>query len=74
MPIDNSHMENFFGTFKNELLYNPLIKVHNNIEMIAEIEEYFSYYNNDRIQKKLGYLTHAQYRIIQLEKSLITCS
>lgn len=26
-PIDNSPMESFFGTFKSELLYNPLIKI-----------------------------------------------
>ena len=67
-PIDNSPMESFFGTLKSEMLYNPLIKIHNNIEMVAAIEEYFNYYNNDRIQKKLGYLTPAQYKKIQLEK------
>jgi putative transposase len=67
-PIDNSPMESFFGTLKSEMLYNPLIKIHNDIEMVAAIEEYFSYYNNDRIQKKLGYLTPVQYKKIQLEK------
>ncbi|WP_312884164.1 IS3 family transposase [Clostridium psychrophilum] len=67
-PIDNSPMESFFGTLKSEMLYNPLIKLHNDIETVAAIEEYFSYYNNDRIQKKLGYLIPAQYKEIRLKK------
>lgn len=67
-PIDNSPMESFFGTLKSELLYNPLITINNSIEMVNALEEYFNYYNNDRIQKKLGYLTPAQYKKIQLEK------
>jgi putative transposase len=50
-PIDNSPMESFFGTLKSELLYNPLIKINNDSEMINALEEYFNYYNNDRIQK-----------------------
>lgn len=70
-PIDNSPMESFFGTLKSELLYNPLLTINNDIEMISALEEYINYYNNDRIQKKLGYLTPAQYKKIHLEKYLL---
>lgn len=55
-PIDNSPMESFFGTLKSELLYNPLIDLKNS-DITNEIINYISYYNNERIQKSLGYLT-----------------
>jgi putative transposase len=61
-PIDNSPMESFFGTMKSELLYNPLIKIHNDEELITMINDYINYYNNSRIQKKLGYLTPAEFK------------
>lgn len=61
-PIDNSPMESFFGTMKSELLYNPLINIQNDREMIDNINEYINYYNNERIQKKLGYLTSSEFK------------
>ena len=60
-PIDNAPMESFFGIFKSELLYNPLIDTEN-CDMIQEIMGYIDYYNNDRIQKSLGYLTPNQFK------------
>lgn len=66
-PIDNSPMESFFGTLKSELFYNPLIDVEN-CDMIEEIKNYIDYYNNERIQKSLGYLTPMQFKEKQLEK------
>lgn len=61
-PIDNSPMESFFSTLKSEVLYNPLIKINNDLEMIEILNEYIDYYNNHRIQKKLGFLTPAQFK------------
>lgn len=61
-PIDNSPMESFFGTLKSELLYNPLIRIENDEEMISMINDYVNYYNNERIQKKLGYLTPSEFK------------
>lgn len=67
-PIDNSPMESFFGTLKSEVIYNPLIKINNDVEMVNVITDYLNYYNNDRIQKKLGYMTPSQYKKMKLEE------
>ncbi len=69
-PIDNSPMESFFGILKSELLYNPLIDV-KNCDMIEEIKKYIDYYNNERIQKSLGYLTPMQFKQKQLKKQKV---
>lgn len=69
-PIDNSPMESFFSTLKSEVIYNPLVKIENYEDLVREIKEYFEYYNNERIQKKLGYLTPKQFK----EKELIRIS
>ncbi|MDD2482250.1 MAG: IS3 family transposase [Lutispora sp.] len=60
-------MGSFFGTLKSELLYNPLIPIANDIDMVNKINDYINYYNNDRIQKKLGYLTPAEFKARSLE-------
>ena len=69
-PIDNSPMESFFSTLKSELIYNPLIKIESYEDLVREIKEYFEYYNNERIQKGLGYLTPREYK----EKELVRLS
>lgn len=61
-PIDNAPMESFFSTLKSEVIYNPLVKIENYEELVEEVEEYFEYYNNKRIQKGLGYLTPKQFK------------
>lgn len=61
-PIDNAPMESFFSTLKSELIYNPLVKIENYEDLIKEIKEYIEYYNNERIQKGLGYLTPRQFK------------
>lgn len=66
-PIDNSPMESFFGTLKSELLYNPLIDLKDK-NMKDEILDYIWYYNNERIQKSLGYLTPMQYKQKEMER------
>lgn len=69
-PIDNSPMESFFSTLKSEVIYNPLVKIESYEDLIKELEEYFEYYNNERIQKGLGYLTPKQFK----EKELVRIS
>ncbi len=65
-PIDNSPMESFFGTFKSESLYNPLIKILDVNTLIDKSIACIDYYNNERIQKKLGYQTPAQFKANEL--------
>lgn len=67
-PIDNSPMESFFSTLKSEVIYNPLVKIESYDDLIKELEEYFEYYNNERIQKGLGYLTPKQYKDKELAR------
>lgn len=67
-PIDNSPMESFFSTLKSEVIYNPLVKIESYEELIKEIKEYIEYYNNERIQKGLGYLTPKQFKEKELAK------
>ena len=67
-PIDNAPMESFFSTLKSEVIYNPLVKIENYEDLIRELKEYFDYYNNERIQKKLGYLTPKQFKEKELER------
>lgn len=67
-PIDNAPMESFFSTLKSEVIYNPLVKIERYEDLIKELEEYFEYYNNERIQKGLGYLTPKQFKEKELER------
>ena len=59
--LDNAVMENFFGLLKSELIY--LKNFHDFDEFVIELEEYISYYNNQRIKSKLKGLSPVQYRI-----------
>ncbi|MGI5174366.1 IS3 family transposase [Treponema sp. OMZ 840] len=54
---DNACMEHFFGTLKVESGYNELIKVRTPTEkeVRALIDNFITYYNNERIQKNLGW-------------------
>ena len=62
---DNACMENFFGILKSEL--NIPKRSPKNLksfqDMRASIDQYIFWYNNERIQKKLGYTSPIQYRI-----------
>lgn len=69
-PIDNSPMESFFSTLKSEVIYNPLVKIKDFEDLKNIIKEYLEYYNTERIQKKLGYLTPKQFK----EKELVRIS
>ena len=57
--LDNSIMESFFGTLKNEFFYNNTF---NSIdEFKIELDKYINYYNNDRIKYRLNGLSPVKY-------------
>ena len=58
---DNACMENFFGLMKSETIRQSkeLLSVD---EMSKLIDDYIHWYNNQRIQKKLGYLSPVDFR------------
>ena len=60
--IDNCIMETFFGRLKNEMYYG-YEKEYDSFEAFSEaVEEYISYYNNERIQKKTKWMPPVKYR------------
>lgn len=57
---DNAPMESFWGTLKSELTHHKRYKSRG--EAIRDIQEYIEiFYNRQRIQEKLGYLSPAVY-------------
>ena len=57
---DNAPMESFWGTLKNELVYHRRYRTRE--EAIREITEYIEvFYNRERRQKRLGYLSPVAY-------------
>jgi putative transposase len=57
---DNAPMESFWGTLKNELIYHQRYATRE--QAIREIVEYIEvFYNRQRRQKRLGYLSPAVY-------------
>jgi len=57
---DNAPMESFWGTLKNELVHHHRYRTRE--EAIREITEYIEvFYNRQRRQKRLGYLSPAAY-------------
>ena len=66
---DNAPTESFWSTLKNELVYHR--DYQSRKEAIREITEYIEiFYNRQRIQKKLGYLSPAAYERKYYEKML----
>lgn len=68
-PIDNAPTESFFSTLKSELIYNKTINIPNDKVLIQEIIDYIYYYNTERIQKSLGYLTPLEFKKKYKEES-----
>ena len=60
---DNSVMENFFGRLKNECYYGHEDEFDTKEKLVETIKEYISFYNNTRIQAKLGGLSPVDYRL-----------
>lgn len=58
---ENCPIENWFSQLKQECLY-PLGNITRK-QAKEEIKKYIHWYNNERIQKKLGYLSPVQYRL-----------
>jgi len=57
---DNAPMESFWGTLKNELVYQQPYATRE--QAIKEITDYIEmFYNRQRRQARLGYLSPAQY-------------
>ena len=64
---DNAPMESFWGTLKNELVYHQRYATRE--QAIKEITEYIEiFYNRQRRQKRLGYLSPAAYAQKYYEK------
>ena len=58
--LDNAIIENFFGILKSELFY---LKKYKSIDQLkTEINEYITYYNNDRIKSNLNKTSPIKYR------------
>lgn len=57
--IDNGPMEGFWGILKREMYYGKHFT--SKSELINEIEAYISYYNKERIQRKLQLMAPAEY-------------
>lgn len=58
--LDNAVIENFFGLLKTECWYHE--EYENTDHLRKVVEEYFHYYNNERIKLKLKGLSPVQYR------------
>ena len=58
---DNSVMENFFGLLKQEIYYGHEFNSYEELEQA--ITNYIRYYNEERIKKKLGWLSPVQFRL-----------
>jgi transposase InsO family protein len=57
---DNAPMESFWGTLKNELVHHHRYRTRE--EAIRKVTEYIEiFYNRERRQKRLGYLSPAAY-------------
>ena len=58
---DNSVMENFFGVMKQEMYYGVVYYSYD--ELHNAIEQYITYYNEQRIKQKLGWMSPVEYRL-----------
>jgi len=68
---DNAPMESFWGTLKNELVHHR--RYTSRQEAIQEITEYIEiFYNRQRRQERLGYLSPAAYERQFFERQLAT--
>ena len=61
-PLDNACIENFFGILKTEILYNKTLKYESMTHFRKELISWIKYYNNERIQKRLNYLSPIEYK------------
>lgn len=64
---DNGIMESFFGRLKNEMYYGHEHEFSSFTEFARALKEYIYYYNNERIQKKTGWMSPAKYREVSTQ-------
>ena len=60
--LDNACIENFFGIMKVEILYNKTLNYKSMQHFVRELTHWIEYYNNERIQKRLNYLSPIEYK------------
>lgn len=66
---DNGIMESFFGRMKNEMYYGHEHEFASFSEFSQAVKEYIYYYNNERIQKKTGWMPPVKYREASIQIS-----
>jgi transposase InsO family protein len=59
---DNSRMEGFFGTMKNEMFYGRDWEGVSLEELGKRIDDYIEWYNTKRIRRSLGSMSPLAYR------------
>ena len=64
--IDNCIMETFFGRLKNEMYYGCEKEYVSFDSFSRALDEYISYYNNERIQRKTKWMPPVKYRITSM--------
>lgn len=61
-PSDNACIESFHASLKSETFYLDELTNEPTSIVIETVREYITYYNEDRIQQKLGYRSPIEYR------------
>jgi len=61
-PADNASIESFHASLKCETFYLDGLKNESSSIVIQIVEDYINYYNENRIQQKLGYKSPIEYR------------
>lgn len=61
-PLDNACIESFFGVMKSEILHNKKLKYKSMNHFEEELVNWIEYYNYERIQKRLNYLSPIEYK------------
>ena len=59
---DNSAMESFFSSLKTEAFYSQGLNNLSSKRVIEIVSQYIDYYNKERIQSKLNYLSPVKYK------------
>ncbi|PER88123.1 IS3 family transposase [Bacillus cereus] len=59
---DNAVIESFHSSLKSELFYSQEKQIHSTSTLKQLIHDYIEYYNTERIQEKLNYLSPIEYK------------
>lgn len=62
-PLDNATVESFFHSLKTEVVHQTRFK--DQVEAVATIAPYISFYNRDRLHSSLGYQSPVDYGRLQ---------